>query len=92
MAMQAYDAAGAGFFGSNLGLQQLAAGLNQVGDQLLKDSGIDTMNVQDMHRLIVKADSDDDYAKQMEELQEKLKRLEEEKEKEKQEALERERQ
>ena len=57
--------------------QQLIEGVNTGLDQLLLMNGIDSLNVQDLHQIIVQ---EDDYQKQMEELQKKLKELEEEKE------------
>lgn len=46
----------------------MAVSLNQNVDQMLADSGLDTLRVQDLHHIIVQADDDDDYQKQMEEL------------------------
>ena len=56
--------------------------LNDSVNQLLIYNELDTLNVQDLHEIIV---GDDDYQKQMEELQKKLAELEKEKERQKEE-------
>ena len=56
--------------------------LNNSVNQLLIYNELDTLNVQDLHEIIV---GDDDYQKQMEELQKKLAELEKEKERQKEE-------
>ena len=62
--------------------QHLVTAASPYVDQMLIENGFDTLNTQDLHRIIVQ-DDDEDYQREMEELQKKLKKLEEEKKRKK---------
>lgn len=60
--------------------ESLIANYEQGVNHLLAHNGFDALNVQDLHHVIVQAvanpDAGDDYEKEYEELQKKLKELE----------------